>query len=202
MRRSWIIVGFISGLLTSVFYPLLIFLEMPRLLTITLAAFVGPLLCLGSYGLYIFGKLYKNSVSLQIGVVANIFAGVFFTTMLIVQLAIRIILSEMTDNPTTYLYSVHYGLDIVWDIFISIGTCSFGIGLLGHPLVPKFISIVGIIMSITLISLNIYTFPHPPSTELFDIGPFVGLWYTILTIIIIHSFKRVNQLISSNSNEG
>lgn len=192
MTKSWIITGLTAGLLTSLFYPLLIFVRMPLWITVSIAAFIGPLLGIASYGLFLFGKLYKNSIPLQIGFISNIVAGVFFTTMLITQMAIKLVAKDQ-DSDIIVIHSIHYGLDVVWDIFIFLGTLNFSVGLYNHPRIHKIIPSLGLLLSMILMITNIATFPYPPASQYFDIGPFVGLWYFILILVIIRSMKWVNQ---------
>lgn len=65
IELRWIRLAIGLGIATSVAYPSLIFLPLPQLLTIVVAAAVGPLLGLASLGLYRFLRLHQPSVSGQ-----------------------------------------------------------------------------------------------------------------------------------------
>jgi uncharacterized membrane protein len=200
--KNWIVTGIVCGLLVSIIYPSLIMIPLPTLLQVILAMAFGPLLGISSVGLYHFLRLHQNSVSLNIAVVSNIIAGVFVTTMILVQLAIQSALPEGLDSSEKWIWNmvnqVQLGLDVVWDVFIFLGTLLFAICAWGHPKLGKIVSIAGIIIAVSLIVLNAYTFPVPPAeSELIDLGPLVGIWYLAVTIIIIARLSWVKEKISA-----
>ena len=90
MSLTWIKLGAIAGIIACVIYPLMVAVEMPRLLTVACAAAFGPLLSLASVGLYHLLKLNQKTVTAQIAAGANIIAGSIVNMMLVVQLAISI----------------------------------------------------------------------------------------------------------------
>jgi hypothetical protein len=200
--KKWIKVGVVSGLLVSVIYPLMIFVPLPFHVALILAASAGPLLAIASIGLYHFVKIHSKTVSLQIAVLFNIIAGVIFNMMLIVQLAIRKGISEYlasaSESATQEILrwilrsvnKVHLGLDVSWDIFILVGTFLFALNMLHHPRLGKIIGLIGVAIACVTMGLNLYSFPAPPADSgLVDLGPFVGLWYLAVTILILRSWK-------------
>src|SRR3990170_2111802 len=86
IELRWIRLAIGMGIATSVVYPSLIFLPLSQILTITLAAAVGPLLGFASLGLYRFLRLHQPSVSAQLAAACNFLGGALFSTMLLVQL--------------------------------------------------------------------------------------------------------------------
>lgn len=202
LKLNWIKTGIICGFLATVIYPLLIFVDLPKLLTIFLAAFVGPLLSVASYGLYQFMKLHRKTVTLQVAMVSNIIAGTIFNLMLIVQLARRIgigaYMGSTNNSATTEMLqwiskgvlTVQAGLDVSWDVYIVIGTFFFGLNMLAHPRFGKIFGGIGILLALLLLAFNLYTFPTAPmDAGLIDFGPFVGLWYLAVTAQILRSMK-------------
>ena len=196
--RNWVKIGIVTGLLTSLVYPLLIFVELPRLLTVVLAASFGPLLAIASVGLYQFMQLHKKSVSIQIAVVSNIIAGVILGIMLIVQMALKFplvdYLKSSNDNAVqelvSWIWKIDLGLDVTWDVYIVLGTFLFAVCMLRHPRFGKLIGLTGILIAGVTLAFNVITFPDPPSESgLLDPGPFVGLWYLAVTIQIMRSLK-------------
>lgn len=208
LELNWIRIGIVAGFLTSLFYPLLIFVEMPQLPTVFFAAFVGPLLSVASFGLYKFMKLHRKTATLQIAMVSNVIAGTIFNLMLIVQLARRIGMEAYINDATNVasiemlqwisrgVHTVQAGLDVSWDIYIVIGTFLFAWNMLSHPRFGKIFGSTGILLSALLIAFNLYTFPTAPmDAGLIDFGPLTGLWYLAITVQILRSMKWVREKI-------
>jgi hypothetical protein len=185
LEYQWIIIGIVAGLCVSAAYPLILFAPLPLGVTVFLSAVVGPLLALGSVGLYFFLKADRRTIPAQIGLFANIIAGTLFTTMLLVQIAIR------SSKPVlTALHKVHLGLDVSWDVYIGLGTIFFAWAMLRHPRLGPVFALPGLLVGILVLTLNIWTFPTPPpEAGLFDVGPFVGIWYLAATLRIVTSLN-------------
>ncbi len=196
---NWINVGIICGLVVSVIYPLLQFIS-NLFLAVILVVLMGLLLSLSSVGLYYFFTLYKKTITTQIALFSNIIAGAFLIQMFLVQLAIKSSKPDLINNSSEWIWNsinhIHYGLDVVWDVFIFLGTLLFAINAYHHPKLGRIFSITGIVISILMIISNIYTFPiSPASAGLIDIGPFIGLWYLAVTIKIIFSYNWIKNTI-------
>lgn len=89
--------------------------------------------------------------------------------------------------------SVQLGMDLAWDIFISIGTFFFAIVMIYHPKMNKIISILGLICSVLLLGFNLTYFPEPPAEAgSIDFGPFVAIWYLVLFIWLIIKKTSIN----------
>ena len=57
------------------------------------------------------------------------------------------------------------------------------------------------VLGALLVVLNVVTFPTPPADAgLFDIGPFVGLWYLFLMIRVLIVSRRNSGAISDRSS--
>ena len=202
---TWIKIGIIAGFLTTIIYPLLIFAPMPRLLSVILIFAVGPLLSISSVGLYKFIQLHRKTVSLQIAMVSNIIAGTLFCVMLVVQMALRFPMldhiertgDESVREIVNWIWNVDLGLDLSWDLYIALGTFFFALNMLRHPKLGKVIGGIGILVTVAMLGFNIYTFPDPPADAgLFDLGPFVGLWYLLVTILVLRSYNWAKKLLS------
>ena len=198
LSKKWIELGIICGLLVSFIYPALIFIPLPEVVQTFLVMLFGPLLALSSAGLYHFIILHKKSLAATAAVVSNIIAGVLITTMLLTQIAIRSSQPPVIDETSKWIWKsinqVHLGLDVAWDVYIFFGTLLFAVSMFSHPKLGKIISIAGIIISLLLIILNAVSFPVPPADAgLIDLGPLVGIWYLVVTILIIFNFKWVDE---------
>jgi len=196
VTRTWIKTGVVCGLLVSVTYPLLVFLPMPRLLQVVVVMAFGPLLGIASAGLFQFITLHKRSVSASIAVVSNIVAGVLFSSMVLVQMAIRSSKPEEIQPSFSWMWKsineIHLGLDVAWDLYIFLGTFLFALSMFGHPKLGRVLSAGGIVISLSLLSLNVIAFPVPPADSgLVDVGPLVGLWYLAVTIAMTINYNWV-----------
>ncbi len=199
---TWVKLGASAGIIACLVYPLMIAVEMPRLLTVVCAAAFGPLLSLASVGLYHLLKVHEKTVTAQIAAGANIIAGSIVNMMLVVQLALSMSMHdylEKATDPVTkstleliwkVVDKVQLGLDVSWDIFIAAGTFLLGLNMLKHPRFGKILGGIGMLLALLLLSFNLYTFPIPPANaELIDFGPFVGLWYLIVSIQALRSLS-------------
>lgn len=202
LTKKWIITGIVSGLLVSFIYPALMFIPFPQAVQTVLIMIFGPLLAFSSAGLYFFISLHKKTISASAALVSNIIAGILITTMLLVQVAIRSSHPEEISDTSNWIWTslnrVHLGLDASWDVYIALGTLLFALSMFNHPKLGKIISISGVLISVALIILNAISFPVPPSNAgLFDLGPIVGLWYFIITLMIIFRLKWVDEKLKS-----
>jgi hypothetical protein len=83
---------------------------------------------------------------------------------------------------------VQLGLDVSWDVFIAIGTLLFAVNMLNHPRFGKILGSIGALLAILLLGFNLYSFPIPPANvNLIDFGPFVGLWYLVVSVQMLRS---------------
>lgn len=206
IEKTWIKTGIISGFLTMAVYPTMLLVSLPVQLTLVVACSFGFLFMIASIGLYKFISLNKNTVSLQLGVLFNIIGCSVVTMMLTIQLALFHLKQnsaiEITKEMKNYIFqfpnTIQLGLDVVWDLFVGVGTILIAINMFNHPRLGKILSISGVLITLALLVLNIYTFPIPPGESgSIDLGPLVALWYLAVTIQIARSMKRVNELTTS-----
>lgn len=200
LSLTWTKVGAIAGIVACVVYPLMIALDMPTLPTVVCAAAFGPLLSVASVGIYHLLKLHQKTVSAQIAAGANIIAGSIVNMMLVVQLAISISMRDFIAKATgaaekstldliwKAVDKVQLGLDVSWDIFIGVGTLLFAVNMFSHPRFGRILGGIGVLLAILLLIFNLYSFPIPPANaDLIDFGPFVGLWYLIVSIQMVRA---------------
>lgn len=197
IELRWIRLAIGLGIATSVVYPSLIFFPLPQLATITLAAAVGPLLGLASLGLYRFLRLHQPTVSAQLAAACNFLGGALFSTMLLVQLAVRL---RAAGQPIDQqVVAVWLGLDVAWDIYIGLGTALFAWAMWTHPRFGRGFAVSGVLLAVLLLAFNFYTFPEPPGeSHLVDLGPFVGLWYLVVTVQMWRSLSWVRQVLAAS----
>lgn len=204
--RRWVRIGFAFGLSACTTYPLLLFLPMNTPLTVAVACTFGLSLSAASIGLYHFLFLPRKTVSLQLGTVSNVIAGAVVNMMLVTQLAINYKLagfvagteSDSTRESLSLIWKsvsqVQLGLDVVWDVYVALGTILFALNMLRHPRFGRVFAIAGILVGALLLLLNLFSFPTPPSEAgLVDLGPVLGVWYLAVSIQVGRSFRWVDE---------
>ena len=181
---------------------------MPLFPTLVLAGSFGCLFCVAAVGLYFFIGLEARTVSLQIGTLFNVVAGAMVTAMLITQMAIRSTVSDLSELELAVpellpqiirsIHSVQLGLDVVWDIFVCVGTFLVAANMTRHSRLGKGLAFSGMILVAALLILNLTTFPTPPGEAgLIDLGPLLGVWYLLVTIRIGLSLSWVKEQLYS-----
>lgn len=197
IELRWIQLAIGLGMAVSAVYPSLIFLPLPQLPTIALAAAVGPLLGLASIGLYHFLRIHQPSVSAQLAAACNFLGGALFSTMLLVQIAVRI---RAAGQPVDrQIAAVWLGLDVAWDVYIALGTALFAWAMWAHPRFGRGFAVSGLLLAVLLLAFNFYAFPEPPSEiNLVDLGPLVGLWYLVVTVQMWRSLSWVKQALAAS----
>ena len=197
ITRPWALMSIITGLGAIISYTLIIILQGPYIALVIVASAFGPFLAAASLGLYHVLEETGSPVVLQLAVLFNVLGAAIFTTMLLVQLAIGYQLQSIgkeTINLTslrTAMVGVQLGMDVAWDIFVSLGTLLFAISMLGDARFGWIIGLSGILIAVALLILNLWTFPTPPAAKnLVDLGPLLGIWYLVVTMMMIRWLMR------------
>lgn len=200
-RLTWISVAIALGLVACITYPLMVFVPMPRLATLLVAASFGPALAFASVGLSRILALHRDSVGAEIAAISNVIAGALVTCMLIVQLQIRWtdadrgIVGEHSETMVEWIWQVVLGLDVSFDVFVGIGTLLFGLAMLRDPLFGRLVGTLGILVGgVVILGFNLVAFPElPVEAGLLDPGPITGLWYLLVVLIVILRRKRFTE---------
>lgn len=122
-----------------------------------------------------------------VAAVANAMAATELAAMLLVQMAVK----AAVPKPDAAFTAIWLGLDVAWDLFVGAGTLLFGAALWRHPRFRPVTAGLGMLVGLLLLALNIATFPTPPAEAgLFDAGPFVGLWYVLLSARVLAVARR------------
>lgn len=190
----WIQAGVVAGICASAFYPSLLFAPLPPGPAAAVAALLGPAIGVGSLGLRQLIRLHGGSVLATIGAIHNLIAGALFSAMAMVQLAVR----QRTSSEADDLVGVWLGLDVAWDVYIGLGTIFLAGAMWDHPRYRWPFAAPGLVLGFLVLGLNLATFPTPPAeADLFDVGPFVGLWYLAATIQAWRSLGWARQRLNS-----
>lgn len=183
-------VGAIAGLATCVIYPAIIFVpwQGEPVVAVVLAAAMGPFLGVASWGMRTFLKLDRPRPSADLAALSNALAGALLTAMFLVQLAAGM----RTKRLTREVEAVWLGLDVAWDVYLGLGTLVFALNAYTHPRLGRVVGAAGAVIAMALLVTNLVTFPVPPGNAgLVDIGPLVGIWYLIVTIMTLRSMGWV-----------
>ena len=70
-------------------------------------------------------------VSSALAALSNALAGVLFSAMVLVQMAVGSAIGE--KKRSLEIKAVWLGLDVAWDVYIGLGALCFGLARLGHP---------------------------------------------------------------------
>jgi hypothetical protein len=194
-------IGALSGIVSILFYVSAVAIPLPDPLP-RLMAFTFPLLWIVSYmGFYHFLKKDRHTPTLEIAYIFGIIGSALACSLLVVQQANFMWHNEAMEAAQTAeaegllkaafrgANRVQAGLDVAFDIFITIAMMLFGINLAKSPKLPAFLGIGMVIIAGTLLVLNMITFPTAPAESgLIDAGPFLGLWmlivYSWFTVVV------------------
>lgn len=189
-------IGGISGILSIVFYFSVAVLSFIPDAVALLVAFAFPLLWIVAFmGLYRFLKAENHTASLEIGYLFGIIGAALACTFLVVQQANFIWHEQALEGATTEeaiglalaafrgANRVQAGMDVAFDIFITISWLLFGLNIARSTHFPRLLGWVGSALAAGLLVLNMTTFPDAPAEAgLFDLGPFLGMWSLIFFI--------------------
>lgn len=204
--KQWHRLTVLCGICAFLSYFLAAFAPFPEIISLQLAFAFGPLFMLSSVGLFYVLKHWKDSINLRIAVLFNTVATAMLTMMLVVQLTSQAFHKQykladrggVSEEQLKWIFkevnAVQLGMDLAWDIFISIGTFFFALVMFNHPKMNKVISGLGMIFSVLLLGFNLTYFPEPPGEAgSIDFGPFVAIWYLILMGWLAIKHKAINE---------
>ena len=153
----------------------------------------GPLVACASVGLYRVLAWRGATIAEFLAAVANVAAGALVVAMLLVQIALDDAEEQAPglDPSTERVFDhVHFGLDLAWDTFICLGTALFGLAMLRRPGFGLVVGGAGMVIGIAVYVVNFATFPDPPSENAVDLGPLIGLWYAVVSVLLLRRSVR------------
>jgi hypothetical protein len=204
--------GVVCGVLAVVVYALTQAVTLPLLPTLVLVCSFGPLLAIGSAGLWELLGLHRRTATLDIGLVANLAAGVAVTLMLLAQLGLKAwfdaglggsaqqVSPEVAEAAFQAGNGLQLGLDVAWDVFLAIGTAMLAWNMREHPRFGWAYAATGLLLAMALIGLNLAAFPENPGRAgLVDVGPLIGVWYLWVTLRMAWSLRWAQAHIRGSS---
>lgn len=189
-RDMWV-KGGLAGIVCVACYFLAVFIPWPEnqfgtsasLLVISGFPILGIVF---SYGLRSSIAAEKESAANRLGFVFAIAAFAMLLGMIFAQLAVGAgigeIAKDLDDTAAKALRRglrlIDLGLDVAWDFLIGTAMIFWGLALRGRRGFGPWWGVPLAVLGIALILLNAWTFPWPPGDHgLFDIGPFIGLFF-------------------------
>lgn len=161
----------------------------------------GPLIAVAILAMGHWLAVERDSVALRMAVLLHVVAAALMSAMAVIQNAnvafTRTRLATAHDELERQMIQaahrgvdgVQLGLDIAWDLWITMGAAFLAFALLDHPRFPRVIGWTGLAAAALVLGLNLWTFPVPPAAAgLFDAGPILGLWY--VAIILTGALRR------------
>ena len=203
LTLSWVQIGGIAGILGVVAFFLAstgLFGLMP---SYYLGMALGPLLSVAFVGYYYFFRAHKLSPALQIATLFGIIAGSIFNMMIVVQGALFIAIPAADRDSIGAAWDavnmVQLGLDVSWDIYLTLATILLAVVMWGHPRFHKIFALVTGLLGAGLLVLNLWTYPIPPgSAGSVDLGPLVGAWYLVISLRVLSSRKWLAQRLAES----
>jgi magnesium-transporting ATPase (P-type) len=199
---KWIRTGGVCGLLGVGAYVAAAFAPLPDVLGYAAAFAFGPLLAIGAIGLYYCLSLERRDPLVQIAAFFAAAGGVTVLIMLTTQQAIfglmKRAIAEAGDPAAADIHrkiaaglnAVHFGIDIAWDVLISVAVVLFGIAMLRQPRFGRVLGGIGVVLGGLLLAFNLWYFPTPPaSAESIDWGPFVAVWFVVIFVRLLGTEK-------------
>lgn len=188
--ERWRLTGATTGLLAVALYMFLSAAghDFPAKPGAAMAGLIGPLLACASIGLYQVLASQRATILGLLGAIANLTAGALLTAMLLVQTALDHAEEQtpgLTASTERIFDHIHFGLDLAWDVFICIGTVLFGLAMVRRPGFGPVLGWIGVALAVALYVINFATFPEPPADEAVDLGPLVGLWYAVVSALLL-----------------
>jgi hypothetical protein len=195
----------VLGLLATAVFLAKTFIPMPDKAHLLMCMAFSPLVVAGSPGMARFLK--RGSVGL-LADTAGLFAvvaGAFHLAMVCVQtttvMIIRDRIAAADDAAKAILrpvlsgvFTVQLGLCFCWDLFIALATLLFSTALIRSGGRFILLGAMGVCIGGVFLGMKLWTYPIPPGEAgLFDLGPGVGAWYMLFSIVILMGAKQAGE---------
>lgn len=205
--------GGICGIIGTSLYVIAIVAPMPNIMAYALVMAWPLLSIIFVYSLYKFIAFVDQNVFNQLAFLMACLAFTILSIMISSQLAVKFgveeyIAASKSDEEILFvirkaLRLIDMGIDVAWDLFIGVSLLFLSGAMKTNKFFSRWWSLLAALLGITLIILNVVTFPWPPDTRgLFDVGPFIGLYIIALSIRLLIIGLRMRDLpISMDNND-
>ena len=183
-------------------------ISLPIAIARTAMFLLGPFAIIGITSIASSYTPHEDFKKIQhIGHIFIVIAFGLFTTMLVVQQSGFSFYESNKESITNakevfrLVNSVQLGIDISFDIFYCLGILFFSFSFLKLKGLGLLVGIIGVTTSISLLSLNMITFPIPPAESgLIDLGPFSIIWWVLIAIYIERIHNKPHKAIDKNAS--
>ena len=211
LRRSpkdWASLAVIAGSLgIACYFGSVVFKPFPWTVGRFLFFAIGPLSAASAIGLYKALEATSSRIPLLVGCVFSVISGAIVNVMAVVQdmqftyfgqlirSAPDATVRESLEQILWGVNVVQSGLDVSWDIFLSIGTILIAIAIIPHPSFGKIFGGLGLLAAVGALTLNLFAYPTAPAESgLIDLGPAVGAWYVTVLVRLFVIRNRLEVL--------
>ncbi len=201
--RNWLILAVICGIAANINYIVATQVSITPAVNRILFFSFGPLLIITTVGLYKLLLTKGNKISIQLGTLFLILSGVCHTIMATMQGSISAFMKgyisstnsdsqkELLKSIYKSVFSTQAGVDMAFDIFISIGVILIAFSMWNHLHFGKIVSVLGILFAFTGLLFNLIAFPeNAGNIGLIDPSPLFGIWFLIVTIQMAMALKK------------
>jgi len=166
----------------------------------------------GVLGIVLMLGLYKalssegSTIASTLGALFGILGFLVLAEMIVVQGTVTVYMGGLFNQAANSgeqqklltlfrgLRFVDLGLDLVWDIFITLSLILLGYAMLRHRCFGKVLGSAGMVIGALLLFFNLWSAPVPPKP---DLGPVAVLWILAVSIQMLRSVK----LMAADSHE-
>jgi len=195
---KWTLIGVVSLPLSGVAYAMGFWIGGEHALLFSLA--FPPLLLISCLAIAYFLARGRLTPILRVAVFSAALAAATFLIMITIQSSLQSSLLpeyralEEGAERVAALWSLkvmdqtQLAIDVAWDVWISLATVAFGIGMMSatSQTIERILGVIGTVAGTAGLTINFYTFPRPPRDEgLPDPGIFFFVWFSLMAIYII-----------------
>ncbi|MFC2096742.1 hypothetical protein ACFLSI_00265 [Bacteroidota bacterium] len=204
--------GSICAIIGTISYILAVSIQLPPSIAFILVTFWPMTAIISAYVGYKYFALTKQSLCNQLSFLFAVIAFVLVYIMVSVQIGLKAGIGDLIANAegnkkemlSLILAStewVHLGIDLAWDMFLGAFLILLSIVIYNHPEFKIWWSIPMALLGISVIVINLYTFPYTPESQgIIDVGPFIGSFMIIWAIRIIKLSVKLKKLSGSISS--
>lgn len=197
--KEWAHVAIVAGLLAlASYFCSVVFKPFPWAVGRLFFFAIGPLSIISVVGFFKATQGMVGGILHTLGSLFMVIAGAIVNLMAVVQDTqftvlgdqIRHAQDEATRDVLEHILwgvnVVQSGLDVSWDVFVSLGTIFLAVSLMRHPAFGRVWGTIGAIIAAAALVLNLGSFPTAPAAAgLVDLGPGVGAWYGVTLFLLL-----------------
>jgi hypothetical protein len=197
--KDWAVVSIVTGGLGILcYFGSVVFKPFPWTMGRLLFFFIGPLSAASALCFYKALEARAPRIPLLLGCAFTAISGAIVVVMAVVQdmqftyfsQQIRatsdVAVQQSLERILWGVNVVQSGLDVAWDIFLSLGTALIGLSLFTHPCFGRLLGGLGVAAALSALTLNLVSYPIAPAESgLVDLGPAVGAWYAIVLVRLL-----------------